>query len=941
MFFQSIIPVHANACSSSDDPPIEIYLELRVENLLTFDLDGYLCGETLYIPVSEFSSRLHINHTFSNDRSQLNVVLPDGKNSFMFDFSKLSVQSAKGVIRFEETDLLYPNESREIFIRKDLLEEIFLVQLHFNHSGLILSLFSEYDLPVINDHKRRLRYDQFKSPQQDFSPDIEYSANRSILNGWVIDWNLNSSHSQSRQNFSYGVTTGGHILGGDLFFSSRGTAAEGIIKESLRGQWRYPVYSTPVLRQIVVGDQMHQNIFGEGISQFRGMEITNSPNAPRQYFHDFRISDHIKEGWDIEMYSNNILTGLARGDDRITQYSFSEPLRYGSNRFSLRHYSPNGFSHEDIYVLTVPGTLLPPGSFEYSLSAGNYLLASDAFVNAQVNMGISSFLTLGGGYHVSNPFISGYKQTPYLTSSLQIAKRLILEGSHTFGYTSEGSLRYYFSNGRSVSVKGRKFYGASHSNRFHRNIEGSINTSFPLDLGLFKLSTFINTRGAIYSQHQDINVDVGFTASIPFGYILQLRSANMFRNFQEGEFTRVRSDLSLTASKMILRKIIVRPSIDYNQRSGKISGYRLEASSWISRNADFGISAHHDPLIGLHRFQFNFRFNFPFGRYRSQVHTTNSGNTSMNQAASGSIVLDTKRGDLHTFDRNQTRSASLRLEPYLILDDKDSQELIKVTTDLFKATLYVDGNKQATQMDGDIIRNLVPYQIYHIYIEADNLDNPLWRLDSQQFQIQVIPHVMNRLPIPIIAVGEVSGRIHSTDNELSTSLSNLSVKIEEIDGPFKETVRTYSSGQFYYVGLMPGAYTVSLDPEELSGRKLISIQENVSFTIEPTPNGDIVDQLSLTVKSDVGTLDIDMVLSEIFMVQVGAFRNKKDASAITGKLDLEDSYRVEIAYDPKDQIYRSRIGNFKSKEDAKNFLHDLKQTDNALFQDAFIIRLDL
>ena len=668
-----------------------------------------------------------------------------------------------------------------------------------------------------------------------------------MLNGWVIDWNLNSSHSLYRKHISYGVTTGGHILGGDLFFSSRGTASEGIIKESLRGQWHFPIYSTPLLRQVIVGDIRHQNIFGDGYLQFQGVEITNTPNAPRQFFRDFLVSNPTKVGWDIEMYTNNRLTGIVHGDESTNHYVFSEPLRYGSTKFTLRHYSPNGFSHEDIYFFTVPYTLLPPGAFEYTVSAGNYRFNSDEFVNAKVNMGISSFLTLGGGFQLSNEEITGFTQTPYLTSSLQVAKSLILEGRHTFGYISEGFAHYFSGKGVSVSARGRTFYNTTHYNISKRKFEGLMNTSFPLKLGLLKLSTFINTRATFYSQYQDFNLNTGITTSLPFGYFLHLRSTKMYRNYQEGEFLRFRSDITLTATKRILRKLLIRPGISYDYVTGMFSGYDFEARSRISRNGDFSLSVHHEPHINQYRVQFSFRYTFPFGRYQSNARSTSSGNPSLNQTVSGSLVIDTRRRDLHAYNTNQTQKASLRLEPYILIGN-DGIETLNEIAYQFKTTFYVDGREQSAHREGDIITNLIPYHIYHVHIEADNLDNPLWQLEIAHFQIQVIPHVMNRLPIPIIAVGEVSGRVQSKGNELGISYDNLSVEIKELGGTRSKTVRTYANGQFYYVGLLPGNYTVKLDPDELYIRNLTSLQKEVFFTIKPTLNGDIVDKILLNVE---------------------------------------------------------------------------------------------
>lgn len=927
-------PGYANSCDPDKATSDEILLEMRVNNLLRFDLDGYLCGDVLYLPLQYLFSNLGVDFDLSDDRRRFTVDFPDMESAFQFNFPRLRVHGSGGTINIDELDLLFTDAMNDIYIRKELIEEIFNLTIHFDYSALRLLVFSPHELPVISDYRRKEGYDNFHRPGREFTPDREYSASRSLLDGWFLDWLLNSSHNRDRQNYTYGFSLGGELMGGELSLSARGTAAGGINWNNYRGRWRYPIYSTPVIRQVIVGDQAHDHPFGRGIMQFQGLEITNRPNNPRQQFDEFRIADRLQQGWDVELYENSSMIDLARGNE-VDSFSFSEPEMYGTNRYTLRYYSPDGFSHEENFFTTTPRSLLPPGEFEYSISAGNYRFDATEFARAQADMGVSSALTVGGGYHVMRGDFSEYEQTPFVQSTMRLARRLILEGSHTFGHTSEGSLRYTFRNGRSVTAEARKYYQLSQFNRSQMLFDGSLNASFPVNLGFLNLSTFITARNIRYSRHQDLNLFGGIRTALPFGFMMQMRMSTVFRDYQSSGFEPVRNDISISASRRVLRRFLLRPGLDYDHRFERISAYRLEASSRVGSSGNFSLSFIHDQVFDQSRFQFSFRYNFSTARYSSRTTVSDRGNPTFNHTASGTVAFDTKNRTLHTDNRSWVGKASLHLEPYLVIGSDDGRSVLDSAGEQMNVDIYANGIKQPVYRDGAIIKNLVPYEEYTVRIDAGNLDNPLWRIESEVYKILVIPNVVNRLPIPVVAMGEVSGRVESTRSDPAASVRGLTVDLQKEDGSFSKRVRTYSSGDFYYVGLKPGEYKAVLDHDQLSVRSMRAVRDSVGFTIHATKRGDIADGLIL--KTETIT---DEQPDKIYSVQVGAFSLKSNASDFTASVEMDTSLEVEIFHDPGDGLYKCRIGFF-NEEDARQFQQLLQEEHAPRFRDAFLIRHEL
>lgn len=910
--------------------PEEILLELQVENLLVFDLDGYLVDEELYLPLKELLSHLNIKF-HDSDNLHLKAEFPDEEHSLKVDFSNHTIQSGGKTHSFTQEDWLSDIEY-DIYIKKDWIEEVFEVKIIFDYKRLLVMLFSEHDLPVIMDYRRREQYESFQKTEVNIAPDKTYKPRRHFLSGGTVDWSVNSLHSAYQQNYSHSMALGGQVFGGVASLSFRGNEDRIVDENNLRAFWRLPVYNTPVIRQIIAGDQTHKTPYAEGSRQYRGIEITNRPNAPRRNFSLFKTANELPQGWDVELYSNNRLIDFARSQN-TEKFNFTEPLNYGSNRYTLRYYSPDGFSHEENYHILIPPTFLPAGEIEYSLSGGSYRNREQNFAMGHLRMGLSSSLTIGGGSQLIFDPVFGDEHIPFAETSAKLGDQFLIEAGHAFEYRSHASLLYTFQNSQNISVQLQKFYKSSRFNLSRKVFEGALNTSFPVKLGRVRFSTFINARNIHFEKYQDINLNSGITASLPFGYMLQLRSGVMFRNHWQENTDLIRSDVTITASKRVLNKILLRPTLDYNHRSGRISEYGLDASSRIFSYGNISMSARYDQLTSQYRFLVNFRYNLPYARHQSQVRGSGAANSSYSQITSGTLAWNKTGGGFETDNRSWNGRATLKIEPYLVGGESEDGNYIKESADQLEITVY-DALMLPRSYKGDMIKSLTPYRKYLVKVHSDGFDNPLWKLQAETFSVTVLPNVINTLPIPVVAVGEISGGITSTD--MNTSLQGLSVKLSRKDDSFSKTIQTYSDGQFYYVGLEPGEYTATLDPQQVQDRLLKIEQDSTVFKIEPTIHGDIVDGLTLKVSSAD-----ENSISEIFYIQTGAFLQRDNAVKQAEFIDLQTAADGEVLFDPVKQLYLSRAGLFHSEAEASSFLDHLRNEYPDLFEDAFIIRKDL
>jgi hypothetical protein len=820
----------------------EIFLELRVNNQLRFDLDGIICGENLYLPVSSFLTILKISHTYSTERKFLELMWPEHNHHIEFRFPEREVHVRRDEIILPESSMIYSGFLNEWLVEKEFLEKALDMSLDFRFNEMRLNLITDHPVPVITEYQRIQSYQSLLPSDIDLTPDTHYAAERHLLNGMTAGWSLNSTISEHHNTHSLGLALGGNLLGGDLLVSGRASNTYGINQEGLRAFWRYPFHNTQAITQLTAGITSHRNLYRRGNLQYTGVEITNRPLYPRYEFGNYQIAGELEPGWDVEFYSRNRLTDIVRTDSG-TSYHFNETLHYGSNNIRLRYYSPRGFSHEETYHIQIPQSILPKGKFEYSVAAGRYQRSDEDFTRGEVLFGLTSFLTMGGGHQLTDNELSGITHTSFLLSSLRLGKRLMIEGNHTVDYLTEANFRLLYGNFRSVNLRYNRYHQHSPYHLSGARDEAVFNTSFPIRMGSFRPALSFNLRGTRFEQFERLSLNTRLSASILNGYYLQIRSRMIYRSYHFEDFNKIQNDYMFNVSKRLFRRYTLRPGLVYDYRFGQIRSWNVELRGRLSRNSYGTINFDRDELQGQNRFMFSFRVNFNSARYNSNVTVRDGGNYYINQSIRSTTFFDSNNGDLFFDTQQRFNNSMIRLVPYFVNSDNEVLEDDDLKGQELNATVYRRNSRYGARAEGNLIKNLIPYEEFIIKIDPESFDNPLWQSQAETFRVQTHPYGVNKLYVPIVVMGEAEGRVILPDEMNPNLARGLRITLRRTDGTFEESIMTYSGGRFYYVGLPPGEYTASVDAEQLSARSVTAVQEQIEFTIRATARGDIVDHL--------------------------------------------------------------------------------------------------
>jgi hypothetical protein len=175
---------------------------------------------------------------------------------------------------------------------------------------------------------------------------------------------VNNKGGAAELNARYEVFASGELLGSS--FDARLSSDEHGLPESLRvrayrsdptGNLLGPMHAT----HYALGDV---SLLATGLvsqnSAGRGAVVTNRPVERPENFDRTNFRGDLPAGWDAELYRNGQLLAFATPNG-AGRYEFLDvPLQYGTNRFEIVLYGPQGQVRREIKQLAVGMDSIPP-----------------------------------------------------------------------------------------------------------------------------------------------------------------------------------------------------------------------------------------------------------------------------------------------------------------------------------------------------------------------------------------------------------------------------------------------------------------------------------------------------------------------------------------------------------------------------------------------------
>ncbi len=814
----------------------EIVVNFRIPRMLNQDIFVLYDGRDIYLPLVDVFTLLGINvePDFQNGRVS-GEFLQRGED---YQIDLTSSQASCFGKTHELDSTTYISRETELYLQIDLFDRIFNLSIRFEFSELAIFLRHNEAFPAYQRLRRRLAQEKLRKDQAEITSVKDLPYQREYMKGAVADWRLSATASKEHRSYHYGLGVGAMLLGGDMSLSMSGNTKALPNSQQLNYRWHYYVKDNPYLTQADVGNVFMQGSFSRTL---QGVKFTNKPIQNRSHFQTVEITDYVGEGWEAELYVNNRLVDFTN-TSQSGVYTFLLDVQYGVSSIQVKLYGPNGELETREQFIQVPFNLVPKGVAEYSVAAGNgrYSEADTRYVQGNGYYGLLSNLSIGLNAELPLGSSDSTGGNTAVEMSYQPRGDLVLNSSYSPGYAVNGG--FSFSRPSVITLNGTfiKYFENELRNPAGRLQSVTFGASAPLKIRNRHVGLRYHVRYTGYETRSDLSMSYGVSGSFSKVFL------NYFGNYRLNKYSSSsNSDLSsrLFGTTRFFNFALPQFTLEYNHSHNELAKYGISVSKRMFRTGRLTLSYEHNTMSNSNQISLTFKLFNDFATFNTRG-TYSQGNYSINQMQSGSVTYDEEGGTLLFSRRNAVGLGTAVVRPFL--DDNLNGEYDDGEQHLsdLRARIRGAGGRRHGKERLYYYDRLRPYNEYTVQIDENSLDNPLLKPTHENFSITVNPNMVTAIDVPMVMGGEVSGFVQRLRGEDVIGVGGIRVVFVNLTNESVTTMTTFTNGEFYHLGLLPGDYRAYVDSKQLSAYRYKSEPEAIELTVKPIDGGEAVEELS-------------------------------------------------------------------------------------------------
>ncbi len=833
-FFFTFI-ISSNAMAQTSEEFDEMTITLSVQRIGTFEIPGVIKGQTVYLGIKEVFDFLKIRNIVSSNMDSISGSFINAKALYLIDYTKNVIQFNETKTELGKNGLI--KTATNLYLKSDFFGSVFGLDCVFNFRSLSVTLYSKVELPVVKEMQLELMRRNISQLKGEKKADTIIARKFSALNIGTFDWSVISTQDKgypSNSRINLGV--GGILLGGETSMFFNYNVDQPINLREQFFNWRIVNNEHPSLKQISVG-----SIFSTSVALLRnpviGAQVTNTPTTYRRSYGSYRLSDKTEPNWLVELYVNNVLVNYIRAD-ASGFFSFEVPLVYGNSNVRLRFYSAWGEEQTKEQNISIPFNFVPLKKLEYRVISG---IVSDEiqsrFARANFNYGLSSHMTIGGGYEYLSSVTSG-PSIPFINTSLRIGSKLLVSGEYAAGVRTLAVVSYRLPSTAQFDFNYVTYVKGQTAIPFTYVDEKKIIFTAPFHSK--KSSTFTRvTLNQITLPTNTIN-----SAEVLLSYMKKNVSTNFttFALFNSPAEPYIYSNLSLTFR--LAKGIRVIPQAQYEYNLKDFSLLKLEFEKKVFNNGFLNLVYENFATSNNEYYTLAFRYNFSFTQTSFTVRTSKLTQTT-SQMARGSMIYDDKFGNLVLSNQNNLGRGGFVISPFLDLNWNGKKDPGEPKAMGLKVNINGGRIVQNLKDTTNQVYGLEAYTNYFMDLTRSDFDNVAWQIKKPTLNVVVEPNHFKLIEIPVVVFGEIGGMVYTkTENGLKGQ-SRIIINIYDSTG--KQVARTISEtdGYINYIGLQPGNYYAM--PDEVQMLKLgYTSTPRIEFKIKRSRDGDIFDAIKFT-----------------------------------------------------------------------------------------------
>ena len=817
----------------------ELLLDIKIPRLGTYEIPVAISDQKAYLAITPLFEILQLKIEADESEKNISGYVIDPDNSFRIESNTSSLEIQDEVLELKSDDFIQTPTT--FYLKTEIFEKLFGLKVNFNYRSLSAELLTDLELPVIKQRRLENLRSNINQVKGIAEPDTLISRNYPFFRAGMLDWGVIATQQNRGKNdnrFNLGLGT--MIAGGETNLRLNYSTNIPFTSRNQFYQWKLVNNNSSLFKQVTAG-----KIFTRATSSLFapvvGIQLSNSPVMNRRSFGTYTLSEFTEPRWTVELYVNNVLIDYTVAD-ASGFYSFNIPLMYGNTNVDLIFYGPYGEERTEERFINIPYNFIPKNELEYTFSAGIVEDKSNRrFSRLNLNYGLSNGLTLGGGVEYLNDVKSG-EVMPFINTSARLGSNLLFSGEYTYGVKAEALLSYRSGSNFQVDLNYTNYDKDQTAVNFNYLEERKITFSTPIRTNFFTAFSRLSVNQVILPT-TEFTTGQFLLSGLLFGVSTNLTTFGLFN--QNAAKPTLYTTLSQTYR--LPHQILFSPQVQYDYSSGRLTNAVLEFERSIFNQGFFNIAYENNFRRNAHTFEVGLRYNFNFAQ-TSLTSRIGNRNSSFVQSAQGSLLFDRNSGSLAATRRNSVGKAGVSIYPFLdynVNGKRDSNEPLVPGLKFKSKPGNISYNKTKTIIQ---ISDLQPYRELILEVDPSSLDNIAWKVVDPRIAIETLPNHYRKLEIPINVLGEISGMIFLNTNKNIKGQGRILINIFDSKNNKVASVLSEGDGYFSYLGLKPGKYIAQIDQKQIDQLDFTSSPGSITFEIETSEYGDIVDDLEFTIE---------------------------------------------------------------------------------------------
>ncbi len=840
---------HASIADSTiNENPVydEIPVFVTVPGLGSFEVPAIVFEEMVYLSISSIFDQLHIRNEISFTHDSISGFFLNQRDAYLIDRKNNQVTYGGKVHQLNKYSLIYSDPY--MYLHARYFGMIFGLECTFNFRSLSVLLNTRLELPVIRDMRQQAMRNNINQLKGETKADTIIPVAANLFSFGTADWSVVASQNLSdvnkerqlnNNNIRANLSLGGILAGGEATLSLNYDNQLPFAEREQFYQWRLVNNERKYLRQAIAGKiftQSSSSIYSPVV----GVQFSNTPTTYRRSFGTYVLSDKTEPNWMVELYVNNVLVDYVKAD-ASGFYKFEVPLVYGNSVVKLRFYGPWGEDRTTEQNLNIPFNFLPQNQLEYTISAG---MVEDSlhssFSRINVNYGLGKRLTVGGGFeHLSS--VGSGANMPFMNASLRIASNLLFSTDYLHGVRLRNVLSYRLPSNFQVELSHIRYKEGQKAinNTFLEERRAVI--SYPFRSQRFSLFSRFTFYQVVLPHSKYTNLE-GLMSGVFKGVNMNLTTYALMRS---GEEAYVYSNFSSTFR--LPSKIIFTPQFQFEYNNSKLISYKGEIGKHLKSNGYLNAFYEKNLKSNFESAGIGFRYDINFAQMSMSARRGNQ-ETNMVQAARGSVILSRPAGYIGVNNRANVGKGGIMIIPFLDLNNNGKRDKgepraagLQVQTSAGRARLL-------SKDTSFLISDLEAYTSYVVKLNTNGFENIAWQIKNKTIKVSATPNHIEVVDVAVSIISEVSGSVYINDAGSRSGIARITVLFFDQNNRQVGKVLSESDGFYSFSGLTPGKYTVRIDSQQLERLGLITETPQVSFTVEQSLEGDVIENISFDLK---------------------------------------------------------------------------------------------